>query len=136
MRNKNGKPESGQNAHGKIAIDLCCGLGGWTEGLIRSGYQVFGFDIENHSYPGHVYPGQLILQDILTIHGSQFKNAALPPELPSPVNKGKKIGGDWFSDSKTPIRKHSHNSVARKRGQALIAKIPFELSIFIGEYFA
>jgi hypothetical protein len=34
-----------------LAIDLYCGLGGWTEGLMAEGYRVVGFDIERHRYP-------------------------------------------------------------------------------------
>ena len=60
-----------------LAIDLFCGLGGWTEGLIAAGYHVVGFDVERHVYGSHRYPAQLVLQDVLTIHGSQFKGTAL-----------------------------------------------------------
>lgn len=60
-----------------LAIDLFCGLGGWTEGLLAEGYRVVGFDIEAHEYGEHRYPGQLVVQDVLTLHGSQFKDAAL-----------------------------------------------------------
>ena len=60
-----------------LAIDLFCGLGGWTDGLIAEGYDVIGFDIERHVYGEHAYPGQLVIQDVLTLHGSQFRNAAL-----------------------------------------------------------
>lgn len=60
-----------------LAIDLFCGLGGWTEGLLAEGYHVVGFDIEEHAYGEHRYPGQLVVQDVLTLHGSQFKDAAL-----------------------------------------------------------
>lgn len=103
-----------------LAIDLFCGLGGWTEGLLAEGYFVVGFDIERHEYwmPEESlsnedggkgtnpvakrgitqgcavslgleganamprtrfvsYPAQLVLQDVLTLHGRQFKDAAL-----------------------------------------------------------
>jgi hypothetical protein len=60
-----------------LAIDLFCGLGGWTEGLLAEGYRVVGFDIERHVYGEARYPAQLVLQDVLTIHGRQFKDAAL-----------------------------------------------------------
>lgn len=60
-----------------LAIDLYCGLGGWTEGLIDQGYYVVGFDIEAHEYDDDRYPGHLVVQDVLSLHGSQFKHAAV-----------------------------------------------------------
>lgn len=60
-----------------LAIDLFCGLGGWTDGLLSEGYDVVGFDIERHEYGGERYPAQLVIQDVLTLHGSQFRGAAL-----------------------------------------------------------
>jgi C-5 cytosine-specific DNA methylase len=60
-----------------LAIDLFCGLGGWTEGLLAEGYEVVGFDIERHVYGEHRYPVQLVLQDVLTLHGRQFATASL-----------------------------------------------------------
>lgn len=66
-----------------LCIDLFCGLGGWAEGFLAEGYDVIGFDIERHDYGTGGYPGQLVLQDVQTLHGSQFKNAtcivASPP---------------------------------------------------------
>lgn len=38
---------------------------------------MIGFDIERHIYGEHRYPAQLVVQDMLTLHGSQFKDAAL-----------------------------------------------------------
>jgi hypothetical protein len=60
-----------------LAIDLFCGLGGWTEGLLAEGWKVIGFDIERHDYGTGGYPAQLVLQDVLTLHGSQFKDVTL-----------------------------------------------------------
>ena len=61
-----------------LCIDLFCGLGGWTDGFLAEGYDVVGFDIERRPYPA-----QLVIQDVLTIHGSQFRSAtcivASPP---------------------------------------------------------
>lgn len=87
-----------------LAIDLCCGLGGWTDGLLAEGYRVVGFDIERHAYGDNCYPAQLVLQDVLTIHGSQFKGAALivasPPcqaysYMAMPWSKAKQIAREY-----------------------------------------
>jgi site-specific DNA-cytosine methylase len=60
-----------------LAIDLFCGLGGWTEGLLAEGYYVVGFDNHRHVYGEQRYPAQLVIQDVLTLHGRQFKDATL-----------------------------------------------------------
>ncbi len=60
-----------------LAVDLFCGLGGWTDGLLAAGYDVVGFDIERHQYGDSKYPAQMVLQDVLTIHGSMFRDAAV-----------------------------------------------------------
>jgi hypothetical protein len=60
-----------------LAIDLYCGLGGWTEGFLAEGYRVIGFDIERHDYGTGGYPAQLVLQDVTTLRGSQFKDATV-----------------------------------------------------------
>ncbi len=60
-----------------LVIDLYCGLGGWTDGFLSEGYDAIGFDIEQHKYGKHQYPAQLVIQDVLTLHGSQFKCATV-----------------------------------------------------------
>ena len=92
-----------------LAIDLFCGLGGWTEGLLAEGYDVVGFDIERHEYGEHRYPAQLVVQDVLTLHGSQFRNAALivasPPcqeysYMAMPWTRAKKIAREYLDGTR------------------------------------
>jgi site-specific DNA-cytosine methylase len=60
-----------------LMIDLFAGLGGWADGLLAEGFDVIGFDIERHIYGEHRYPAQLVIQDVRTPHGRQFRDAAL-----------------------------------------------------------
>ena len=87
-----------------LAIDLCCGLGGWAESLLAEGYDVIGFDIERHEYGEHRYPGLLVIQDVRTLHGSQFKDAALIVASP-------------------PCQKYSYMAMPWKRAKAQAAAI-------------
>lgn len=92
-----------------LAIDLFCGLGGWTDGLLAEGYDVIGFDIERHVYGDHKYPAQLVLQDVLTINGAQFKNVDLivasPPcqeysYMAMPWSKAKAIRQEYLNGTR------------------------------------
>jgi len=60
-----------------LAIDLCCGLGGWTEGLLAEGYRVRGYDIEAHEYGDERYPAELVLKSILDLDGAECADADL-----------------------------------------------------------
>lgn len=62
-----------------LCIDLYCGLGGWTDGFLAEGWRVIGFDIQRRAG----YQGALVLQDVTTLSGAQFRRAhmlvASPP---------------------------------------------------------
>lgn len=60
-----------------LAIDLCCGLGGWTDGLLAEGWRVRGYDIEAHEYGEEKYPAELVLRNVLEMHGSELADADL-----------------------------------------------------------
>ena len=61
-----------------LCVELFCGMFGWGEGFVSEGYRVVGFDIEHLPHHGSVPSGcSLALQDVLTLHGSQFKDAAI-----------------------------------------------------------
>jgi len=60
-----------------VCIDLYCGLGGWSEAFLEEGYDCTGYDIEQHDYGTGGYPGRLVQRDVRSIHGSEFKNAAI-----------------------------------------------------------
>lgn len=55
-----------------LVIDLYCGLGGWSRAFLDEGWEAIGFDIERHDYGSGGYPGQLVLQDVCSLHGAQL----------------------------------------------------------------
>lgn len=85
-----------------LVIDLFCGLGGWTKGFLSEGWQSIGFDIERHDYGRGGYPGALVLQDVLTIHGSQFREASCIVASP-------------------PCQRYSYMAMPWRKAKALIA---------------
>jgi len=78
-----------------LCIDLFCGLGGWAEGFLAEGYRVIGFDIERRPYPG-----RLVLQDVRTLDGAQFRDAAIIVASP-------------------PCQEYSYRAMPWKRAKAL-----------------
>lgn len=84
-----------------LAIELFAGSMGWGRGLAAAGWRVIGFDIEH--LPHHGKPPEhcsLVLQDVLTLHGSQFKDAQLIVAS-SPCQKYSWLAMPW-SRSKDP----------------------------------
>lgn len=60
-----------------LAIELFCGCFGGTAGWLEAGGYSVGFDLQHEHYHGKVPAGaELVLQDVLTLHGSQFKDAS------------------------------------------------------------
>lgn len=94
-----------------LAIDLFCGLGGWTDGLLAEGWNVVGFDNERHAYGEERYPSQLVIQDVLTLHGSQFKGASLIVASP-PCQEYSWMAMPW---SKAKERARQYESGERDR---------------------
>lgn len=103
---RKGHSIDGRDAVKPLAIDLFSGLGGWTDGLLAEGWDCVGFDVERHAYGDHRYPAQLVLQDVRTIHGSQFAGASLivasPPcqeysYMAMPWSRAKAIAADYRS---------------------------------------
>ena len=86
---------------GPLCIDLFAGCFGWSAGWLELGGCVVGFDIAHESYHGPVPKNAaLVLQDVRTIHGRQFKGASLI--LASP-----------------PCQQYSYRSMPWKRAKAL-----------------
>lgn len=54
-----------------LAFDLCCGAGGWTDGLLAAGFRVVGFDLCRSPR----YSGTLVICDVLTMTTEQCKRA-------------------------------------------------------------
>lgn len=94
-----------------IAVDLFTGLHGWGEGFVAEGFKVIGVDLVDMRKELGQEPLDgltLLLQDILTLHGSQFKDAAVivasPPcteysYMAMPWKRAKQIAAALRGDS-------------------------------------
>lgn len=98
-----------------LCIDLFSGLAGWSQGFLSEGWQVIAFDIEdmfaNFGMEKPKGDYQLVLQDVLTLNGAQFKNADLivasPPcteysYMAMPFSRGKQIEKALLGEGEFP----------------------------------
>ena len=86
-----------------LVIEGFCGMFGWSAGWLELGGRAIGFDIEHLAHHGPIPDGaELFMQDALTVHGRQFKNADLllmsPPctefsYMAMPWKRAKQIAG-------------------------------------------
>jgi len=63
-----------------LCIDMYAGLFGWGTAFAAEGFRVIGFDLEDMSRKFEIpRPDgcELVLQDIRTLHGSQFRDATV-----------------------------------------------------------
>lgn len=91
-----------------LMIELFAGLHGWGEGAAAEGYRVVGFDIfdmcKEIGVPQPAGDIQLVLQDVLTIHGKQCRDAAVIVASP-PCQKFSYMAMPW-SKSKQMRREY------------------------------
>jgi hypothetical protein len=91
-----------------LCIELFAGTMSWSAGWLELGGHAVGFDIEHLPHHGKVPAGgELVLQDVLTLHGSQFRRASLIVASP-PCQNYSYLAMPW-SRSKDP-----NNSKAAK----------------------
>ena len=82
-----------------LCIDLYCGRMGWGKGFLAAGYDYVGFDIVR--FKKYQYPGQLVLQDVRTLCGRQFRNASCIVASP-PCQEFSRKALPWHRDKPDP----------------------------------
>ncbi len=96
-----------------LCVELFAGLHGWGAAFADAGYRVVGFDIADMSrFCGQPKPAgcDLVLQDVLTLHGSQFRDAAVIVASP-PCQNYSYLAMPWSRSTS----QHSQKAKAMRR---------------------
>ena len=94
-----------------LALDLCCGKGGWTTGLLAAGWDVIGVDIE--VWDGYPENTRRIITDVRTFSILDYETCKISLVCASP-----------------PCQEFSYRSFPFKRCRELAATVPPNTSIW------
>lgn len=83
------------------ALDLYCGLGGWSDGLTMEGFEVLGVEILPRIATLYKHP--CIITDVRTLNGTRFKGFDLIVGSP-PCRDFVKGSDSWWKVKKDPAR--------------------------------
>jgi site-specific DNA-cytosine methylase len=114
IRNLKKKRKGKQNMMKPLALDLCCGKGGWTKGLLAAGWDVIGVDIK--AWEGYPKEADFWLCDVKELH----RHILLE-------RQGRKIS---LVVASPPCQEFSYRSFPFKRCRELAANVPPDKSIW------
>ena len=97
-----------------LALDLCCGKGGWTSGLLAAGWDVIGVDIEQ--WDGYPKEADFWKSDICELSGHMIL-----------ARQGRKAS---LVVASPPCQEFSYRSFPFKRCRELAANVPPDKSIW------
>lgn len=83
------------------ALDWCCGLGGWSDGLAKEGFEVLGIEIEPDI--ARLYKHDVIVADVRILDGHYFKGFDLIVGSP-PCRDFTILGDARWKEKKNPER--------------------------------
>jgi hypothetical protein len=94
-----------------LALDLCCGKGGWSKGLLAAGWDVIGVDIE--AWEGYSENTRRIITDVRTFSMLDYEPQKVSLVVASP-----------------PCQEFSYRSFPFKRCRELAANVPPDKTIW------